>query len=262
MNYICFMKRIVALSLVFLVVACDNKNVPDQGKVIEETSLPEDHGDLKTYAKRHVCAQLHIPATEKYELTIYKENLDGDDKEDAIITVNRKEFAINEAAQSPNPAKRAEIGFMGNYNYMFYYDGGLDLISPPIAIPSSPLLPLKVKFENILSADYKDILIDFRIRNASYMDVYNVKEHTPRRIFQWKNFDGMGTSNVEANTFQFLPNVNGFKDIVILESSLGAVPKDADLNTYEPTIIEGKKIIYRFFYNQREAKFMTLKNPM
>lgn len=255
------MKKFLFVFIAFFVFACNESPSSNEIEKVDETTIPENHGDLETYAKRHVTVKLGIPSTEKFDLKIYKENLDGDDKEDAIITVNRKEFAINEAAQSPNPAKRAEIGFMGNYNYIFYYDGGLDLISPPIAIPSSPLLPLKVRFESILSGDYKDILIDFRIRNASYMDVYNVKEHTPRRIFQWKNFDGMGTQNYEANSFRFVTSTLGTKDIEVVQSSLGNVPKDADLNTFEPELIPGKNVLYRFFYDHKEGKFMTLKKP-
>ena len=97
----------------------------------------------------------------------------------------------------------AELGFMGNYNYFFYFDGALNLISPPLAIPSSPMLPLKVSFENISSSSFKDILIDFRIRNSSYKDYYTVTNHSPRRIFQWKIFDGLGTPKEESFIFNY-----------------------------------------------------------
>ena len=43
--------------------------------------------------------QLKIDGTEHYTMSIFKSQLDGDGKEDAIITVNRYDFAINTAKQ-------------------------------------------------------------------------------------------------------------------------------------------------------------------
>ena len=231
-------------------------------EVVSANELPQDNVDLPTYAKRHIEAALRIPATEKYTLSILKNNLDGDDKEDAVILVNRYQFAMDEAGKSPNPAKKAELGFMGNYNYFFYFDGGLNLISPPLAIPSSPMLPLKVSFENITSSSYKDILIDFRIRNASYKDFYTISNHTPLRIFQWKNFDGLGTSESECFVFDYvLGSYSESKDILIKKGVLGAVPKNADLFIYEPKITAAKKqeTLFNFFYLPNTGKYVTKK---
>ena len=227
---------------------------------IEE--LPTDHSDLNAYAKRHIEATLRIPATEKYTLSIHKENLDGDDKQDAIILVNRYQFAMDEAVQSTNPAKRAELGYMGNYNYLFYFDGTLNLISPPRVIPSSPMLPLKVSFENISSSSFKDILIDFRIRNASYKDFYTVNNHTPRRIFQWKNFDGLGTTEAESFIFNYeRGSYSESKDIVISKGQLGDIPKKADLYIHEPTITasDNQETLFKFFYMTKTGKYVTKK---
>jgi hypothetical protein len=252
--------QFLILSFSLLTFTSCEESQEDNRKVIDESQLPDDHGDLNTYAKRHVEAQLRISANEKYDLKIYKENLDGDGKQDAIITVNRLNFAIEEAANSENPAKRAEIGYMGNFNFFFYYDGAKDMISPPIVVASSPLLPLKVNFENISSDSYKDILIDFRIRNSSFKDFYSVINHTPRRVFEFRNFDGMGTTKSECYSFQYTTgSYSAFKDIQVIKASLGAVPKDADLNTFEPNITPTKELLYTFFYVPQEGKYMTKK---
>jgi hypothetical protein len=186
--------------------------------------------------------------------------LDGDDKMDAIITVNRLQFALDEAAKSDNSAKRAEFGFMGNHNYMFYYDGGLDKISPQIAIPSTPQAELKVSFENVSSDAYKDILIDFRVRNASYKDFYTVSNHTPRRIFQWKNFDGLGSDVSEAFTFKIEEGAVGLqKDILVMKANIVQPKKKVDLFTFEPELTETNELVHRFFYNDQMGKYVTLK---
>ena len=241
----------------FTFISCE-QGQEENRKVIDESQLPEDHGDLNSYAKRHVEAQLRISANEKYEMKIFRGNLDGDDKQDAIITVNRLNFAIEEAAKSENPEKRAEIGYMGNFNFFFYYEGAKDLISPPIVIASSPLLPLKISFENISSENYKDVLIDFRIRNSSFKDFFTVINHTPRRVFEFRNFDGMGTAKSECYSFNYtIGSYSAFKDIQVMKANLSSVPKDADLNTFEPIITPTNELMFTFFYVPQEGKYMT-----
>ena len=247
------------LVLIIFLISCSDS---DQDKSEKTPKVKaKKYKNLDAYAKEHIKLQLRIPNSEKFTFKIYKEHLDNDGKIDAVITVNRVAFAIIEASKSPNPAKKAELGFMGNYNYIFYYDGGLDLISPPIAIPSSPLVPLNVTFTNINSGDFKDFLIDFRIRNASYKDVYTIANHIPRRIFQWKNFDGLGSKNIEAYSIQFsaIGQYSNVKDILIYEGSIESPPKSSDLNTYEPKIKATNKLIHTFFYLEKEGKYFTLK---
>lgn len=245
--------------LFFVLAACQNEAIDTTAPVQEEQLPTKGKQSLAKYAERMMRAKLGIQADEQLDFKIYKAQLDADGIEDAIITLNRKDFAMKEAMASPNPAKRAELGFMGNYNYFFFFDGKLDMLSPPIAIPSSPLLPLNVTFENISSEDYKDILIDFRIRNASYKDFYTVSNHTPRRIFQFKNFDGLGTGVTEAYHFEFGAGSYGpQKNIFVMEAQLGALPQGEDKNTFIPSIKQIEKIKYTFFYLTKEGKYATL----
>jgi len=246
---------IIAFTLLF--VSC--KDAPSENQVIEDK--PEiEKGSLEDIIEQHIEGNLQIPATEDYSFKIHKEHLDGDDKMDAIITVNRLQFALNEAAKSDNSAKRAEFGFMGNYNYIFFYDGGLDKISPQIAIPSTPQAELKVSFEHVSSSAYKDILIDFRVRNASYKDFYTVSNHTPRRIFQWKNFDGLGNKINEAYTFKIEEGAVGLqKDILVMKANIVQPTEKVDLFTFEPELKESNELVHRFFYNDQMGKYVTLK---
>ena len=238
-----------------LFTSCGETPVESDDLLIDDKEF-NDNGPLEERAKRHVESNLGIAATEKYTLEIYRENLDGDDKEDAIISVNRMQFAMDEAVQNGNVAKRAELGFMGNYNYIFYYDGALNKISPPIAIPSTPQKPLAIRFENLTSEAYKDILIDFRIRNSSFKDIFTVSNHTPRRIFQWKNFDGLGTSNKEAFTFEFVANKKrDQKDIVVYKANFTDPKGDFDALTFEPELNSTSGIEHRFFYLPQEGKY-------
>jgi hypothetical protein len=261
MAYICFMKKQLIWTLSLLLVASCGETIEDPIATTEKNKEVSDDGPLDERAKRHVESSLGISATEKYTLEIYRENLDGDDKEDAIITVNRLQFAIDEAIQNGNVAKRAELAYMGNYNYIFFFDGGLNKISPPIALPSTPQKSLKIAFEHISSAKYKDILVDFRIRNSSFKDIYTVSNHTPRRIFQWKNFDGLGSTSKEAYVFEFKPSSKGPQKEILIYGATFTDPKDNfDPLTYEPILKPSTLLEQRFFYLPQEGKYATEKN--
>lgn len=246
-------------SVLFLTACTDQKedqSIEQPVEVVDEDQFKP----LNERAKRHVESVLKIPATEKYSMKIYRAHLDGDNKEDAVITVNRLEFAIDQATKKGNLAKSTELGFMGNYNYFFFYDGGLNKISPEIFIPSTPGKELQVSFENISSEVYKDIIIDFRVRNASYKDFYTVSNHTPRRIFQWKHFDGLGSSTSEAYGFKYAEGSVGIqKDILVMKAELIQPKGEFDQMTFVPEIKESKEVLYTFFYNPQMAKYVTRK---
>jgi hypothetical protein len=238
--------------------SCGENRETDSTKK-EEVAVTKNE-DLETRAKRHAEVRLGIAPTEKYQLAIHKEYLDGDNKTDAVILVNRLDFAKNEAAKSKNPVKQAELGFMGNYNYLFYYDGGLDKISPEIPIPSSPIAPLKVQFENISSENYKDIIIDYRVLNACFRNFYPVIEHTPRLVFQWKVFDGLNKPQKEAYCIQYDSGTLGIqKDILILKGRMKDPGKVDDIYHFDPEITPTSELLYRFFYYPKEGKYITKK---
>ena len=255
------MRTIIPFLLASFLFACgestENTEMTQSTRSTDKETTSED---LETKAKRHAEARLGISPTEKYTLEIYPENLDGDEKPDAIITLNRLEFAKNEAAKSKNPVKHAELGFMGNYNYIFYYDGGLDKISPEILVPSSPNTALKVSFEHIASEKFKDILIDYRVLNASFRNFYTVIEHTPRHVFQWKVFDGINKTEKEAYHFSYTEGTLGpQKDILVMKATMKDPGKVADIYSFEPEITPSSEQLYRFFYYPREGKYMSKK---
>ena len=255
------MRTIIPFLLASFLFACgeptENTEMTQSTRSNDKESSSED---LETKAKRHAEARLGISPTEKYSIKIYSENLDGDEQPDAIITLNRVEFAKNYASKSKNPVKHAELGFMGNYNYLFYYDGGLDKISPEIPVPSSANAPLKVSFEHIASEKFKDILIDYRVLNASFRNFYTVIEHTPRQVFQWKVFDGLNKTEKEAYHFNYAEGTIGpQKDILVMKATMKDPGKVADIYSFEPEITPTSEQLYRFFYYPREGKYMSKK---
>jgi hypothetical protein len=251
------MKRILTTILVIgLISACKNEPKEDpKSDPKEKTS----NSTVESMAKSHIESKLSIPADEKYTYHIYKEHLDSDNKIDAVITVNRKQFALHKASKSNKTAKSAETGFMGNYNYIFYYDGGLNMISPEIQVPSSALCELKIIFENITSDAYKDIIIDYRIMDASFYDFLTVNNHSPERIFQWKHFEGLDNNGpVEAFHFEYTDGtLNPRKDILVKKSILKKPTTEIDRFTFVPELVPTDELAYRFFYLPQQGKYVT-----
>ena len=253
------MKRILAFTCwCIVIVSCNNKGATTDNP--PKNTKENVKGDLNSRAARHVEAQLKIDGTEHYTMSIFKSQLDGDGKEDAIITVNRYDFAINTAKQSPNAAKLAEIGYVGNYNYIFFYDGGLDMISPAIAVPSSPYLPLTIEFEPITSSEYSDILVTYRIRNSAYKAFFTVENHTPARYFEWPLFNDLGATNQEAFAFSFISTaMNPRKNIQIFNASITLADTVSNYNLATPAIIRGNKLLHEFFYLPAKQTYVTRK---
>jgi hypothetical protein len=248
---------ILMLSLLLVNVACTEQKEKEE-IVFEEkedfTKLPFDQR-----VKREAESKLSIPATEKYTLKVYKEHLNSDNSKDAIITVNRYQFALDEAAKAPNPAQIAELGYTGNYNFFFFYDGQTKLMSEPIAVPSSPKAPLKVNFENVQSEVFKDATFEYRIRNSAFKNYYSLNTQQIQLIFQWKLFDYVGTNTPEAIFLEYADgSMSMFKDILIFKGSIrNYAPTIEDIYTYNPVIDKQGGMLYRFFYDPRTGKYMT-----
>ena len=82
----------------------------------------------------------------------------------------------------------------------------------------------------------------------------------PELVFDWINFDGLGTAQQEAYGFTFYDSKNRIKNIRITESKISAIPENSDLFTFEPQLSPTKKIVKEFFYIDTKGKYFTLKD--
>lgn len=208
---------------------------------------------------RHITGSLSIDATEKYTTEIFKDKINNDEFEDAIITVNRFEFAKKKSAGLNNANQIEDMGYLGNYNYFVFYDGKLDKFSVPVPVPSSPINKLKVKFENLSSEKYKDLIIEYRVLNASFRNYYTIYGDVLQEIFQVKIFDHIGESKPEA---YFLENDKGsicdVKNIMVYEGKILNYPtKIENIYEFEPEIVKTNKLYKRWFFNPKVMKYMT-----
>lgn len=259
------MKYFWILTLLVLVGCTQDEEPESPNDFKDETDLSDPFEGLskKDALELHIRRQLSISADESIDYQIYQEDCDGDDSLDAVITVNLLDRAIDEAIKSGKVAKKAAIGFMGNFNYIIYRDGLTGEMSSAQAIASSPKAKLKITFEHIRSENQMDILVDYRILNAGYRNFFTVTNRHPLRINQVKLFDGIGTKDAVVYALEYETGlISASKDIVAYEGTFDnptfAAPDDVYL--FEPKITKTNVVREHWFFNPQDMKYYLKKN--
>jgi hypothetical protein len=241
-------------------ISCSDQQATSSEQIRNHSTDDKANVGVESMAKLHVEKELAIEPGEQYSLKIYKKDLDGDDKTDAVITVNRKAFAFEKAIKENTVKKSEQLGFVGNNNFMFYYDGGLNKISPSFTIPSSAYSELKVSFEHIHSAAYYDVMIDYRVMDACFRDFYTVVNHTPKMVFQWKVFSGINKPEKEAFSFDFVDgSFSPAKDILVKRAIFEQAEPVENSYDYAPSLTYTNELVHRFFFNPSAMKYFTKK---
>ena len=247
-------------SLALLVAfSCSEEPLNGSDETVDQEMVQET---LEQKMIRHIEGNLAILGTEKYTYQIYSEYLNGDDSLDYIITVNRLEKALDEAVESGKQVQRAEIGYIGKYNFFFYMDGASKSITTAIPVPSSPHAPLTVSFENIRTEAYKDFMIDFRVRNSCFRRFFTVNKTIPQQTFEAKIYDYLGEENVEAYSVEFKKGSYSLaKDILILKGKIENVTLSSanDIYTVQPKITPSGELERKWFFNEQTNKSYTDK---
>ena len=179
---------------------------------------------------------------------------------DAIISVNRLSYAKQTAIESGHVAQAEKLAYMGPFNAFIFFDGRSNSFSIPVPVPSSPLLPLDISFANISSNQHKDLVVNFRIRNSSYKEVYFLFNNKPSKVFQWKNFDGLGKPNSEAYAFEFNPGNGPVRDIIVYKAKIDAPKEEIDPFIFKPKILSSQEVQKKFFYVPAQGKYFSTKD--
>lgn len=255
------MKYFYFLILLVGLFSCTEEQVQDNTEN-HSTSKVKKSPTVEEMIIRQIEGDLKIPATEKYTYKIYSEELNGDDSLDYIVTVNRLDFALNKAIEKGNITQRAAMGYVGNYNFIFYMDGASKEITPSIPIPSSPHGELAVTFENIKTEAYKDIMVDFRIRNSKFRRYFSVMNKIPMQTFETMVFDGLGTDEKVAYHIEYGPGSYSLaKDILVYKAKLEDVTYDEPNDVYNinPKIESTGELERLWFFNDYQNKYYTQK---
>jgi len=257
------MKYIFFLIITISFFSCKEKEEVDEPTKLVENKIPTDL--TKAEILRHIEGQLKILGNEKYSYEIYEAQLNTDDSLDKIITVNLLDRAINEAIESGRVAKRAEVGYIGNFNYIFYIDGMNKAITSAIAIPSSPQAELKISFENIISEANNDFTIDLRIKNSCFRRFYMIENSVPAQVSETEIFTDYGMENEQAYFVEYEPGTHSLaKNIVIYKGIAEKISfgNPDDIYSTEIDIQPTKELVRRWYYSPQYQKYYVKNDEL
>ncbi|NRA12322.1 MAG: hypothetical protein HRT57_10245 [Crocinitomicaceae bacterium] len=255
MKYLFF----ILISISF--ISCETtKNNEDPLKTDKPVDAPI--GTLDEQMTRHIRSELKITAIEKYDIKVYKEELNRDDSTDWIITVNLKDRAINNAVKDNKTAKMVELGFMGNYNYFFYMDGKTKTFSKAVVVPSSAKGELIIGFEHITSQIHYDFVVDYKIRNSRRRRFYTINNDRPLQVCENVIYYNLGLEGKETESYVIEyenHESNSSNDIFVYEGTLDQIKLEARDDIYDvvPEIKNTGRVAHVWHYSaQRKMYYM------
>lgn len=246
--------------LLLTLFSCKNEEQREQKKKEKKSTL-----SYRERIARQVEMELDINATEEYDLEIKKEYINPDTLQDALILVNRKQWAHKRAEQADNKEFIAQTGFVGPYNNVFVKLGGTDNLLKAPTVGSSADHKLDSKFLTLTSQAHKDFYVNYRIRNSMHRNYYSVRQDRLYLTFSCPVFDSIGEPNPRVFAIKHEESsVRIAKDIALYEGKIvGYDPsKIEDAFAYQPRQIVPLKDLYVYFiFDENSMKYKTPMVP-
>lgn len=267
------MKKVVCISFLslagILFYSCEEGILDGRDNLKKETftktKVSVFDTDFEQYIRRKIEAELEINAAEKYDFQIKIAHLDKDTVSDAVILVNREQFAQNRIKKEGKEKFFKSSGYTAKENYIFVFKGITSKILTIPPIGSSVFHPLEVYFEEITAPGQNDFYVTYRFRNSLFRNYYTLRGETLYLTLNCPVYDKIGESEPEVYFIEHR-NVETriAKDIVIYE---GLIPnytpsKIEDPYNYTPEEIKSKDEIFVYFiYDADRKAYVTPMAP-
>jgi hypothetical protein len=255
---------IITLFFSFItILGCDNKS--QQQKKESSSTSKESILSFRDKIVRAVETELEINAAEEYDIQIKKEYINPDTLQDALILVNRKQWAHERAAKSGNQSFVEKTGYVGPNNYVFVKLGGTDKLIKTPPVGSSADHPLESRFLTLTSQAHKDFYVNYRIRNSLHRNYYSIRKNRMYLTFSCPIFDSIGEQDPRVFAIKHQEStVRISKDIAMYEGKIvGYNPSQIeDVNSYKPRqIIPTDQLYVYFIFDESSMKYKTPMVP-
>lgn len=266
MYWIDFKKYFGIVGLLFLMFSCSFNETTDEKPVVEVEGYDYAKEMSESYIKRQIESNLQISAAEDYDVEITYTYINPDTIKDALILVNRKDYALTHVKNSSTERFFEKTGETGPYNYVFVKIGGKKNIISTTPVGSNINYNLKATFLELTSKAYKDFYVEYRIRNSLQRNYYTVRNNTIYLTFSCPVFDQIGEEKPRVYDIRHeSSSVRLSKDIAMYHAKI----KDYNPNEitapfhYEPKEIIASDDLYVYFiFDEKTMKFVTpMKSP-
>lgn len=210
---------------------------------------------------RQVENRLSISASEKYDIQIEYKYINPDTLMDALILVNRKDYAYTKAKNTNTERFFESTGHTGLYNYVFVQLGGKDKLITTNPVGSNADYPLDFEFMELTSKAHQDFALSYRVRNSMYKSFYTVRNDRLFLTFSCPVFDSIGAEKPRVYDIQFPESETRIaKDIALYHGEIvGYKPEEIEnINEYTPEEItnDGELYVY-FIFDDKKMKYVT-----
>jgi hypothetical protein len=254
---------LLAMSTCLLTFSCSD-SVEDEttdGNVADQV-IAFDEENLKEY----VHSKLKLNPEDIGSFEMKRAHLNADGQEDGYIFVNLAPKAKRDMENSSNPARFHDAGYIGDYNYLFVWDGATQKMGTPFKLVGNGLIPLEVSLINLLDPGFKTIKAQYRVQNSVFQTYFLNVGGSLIPVFSYLIVDQLGTEEMKVYVHKLEENPSQLEmDIVIYEGQWTDYEKEKAAiakNDYPiGTISSTGKEIYRFFFDPRSGKYAT-NSPM
>jgi hypothetical protein len=254
---------LVFCSILILCASCGG-NQADEIQEIDFSSqvLSFEENEIR----EHIVLRLKLMPEDIGSFEMVRAHLNADGEEDGVVYLNLAPKAKRDMETSSNPARFQDAGYIGDYNFLFVWDGASQTLGAPFKLVGNGLVPLRVSLINLLDFGYKNITARYRVQNSVFETYFMNRGGSLIPIFSFLIVDQIGTDGMQPYVHQLEVNPGQLeKDIVIYEGAWTDYDKDAAAyakNEYPIGKIENTgKEIYRFFFDPRSGKYATFSTP-
>lgn len=258
------MKSIIkypVFALAFLVFSCSDsvENPEIEGEIdLFKVELDFEEAAVKDLIKRRI----KIEDADFGSFEIHKAHLNADAVEDGYVVMNLAPRAKRDMEKSSNPARFHDMGYIGDYNFIYVWDGKTRTLGTAFKFSANGLTPIKVSVSNFLDPGYKSLSAEYRVQNSTFETFFRNVNGQLIPVFSYTKVDLIGTPDMVVNIHQFEENASAVeKDIVIYKGIVegyNELEAASNRNSYEiANVKRTDEVVYRFFYDERTRKYAT-----
>lgn len=253
--------QLCAVSLFLTFSSCANEVDTPSEAPIEDLFSVQVELEEET-VKDLIIKRIKIDESDIGAFEIHKAHLNADGFEDGYIVMNLAPRAKKDMEQSANPARFHDAGYIGDYNFLYVWDGKTKTLGKAFKLVGNGLVPLKVTASNFMDPGYKSLSAEYRVQNSTFETFFMNINGQLLPVFSYTKVDMIGTPEMQVTTHKFQENPERIeKDILIVRgilSNYDAVEAALNLNSYDVGNIEPTdEIIYHFFFDEASRKYAT-----
>lgn len=264
---------VIVLILGFAFISCnqdnDNKNSNTGNKNSDQPQkdikITVDSDNFESFVRRKVESNLKIDASENYDLKIIEAYLDKDTLKDALILINREEFAIKKAKKEDKEKILKSFGYTASENYVYVFRGASQKVLTTPGIGSSIYHMLEAGLGELTSPGQNDFWVDYRFRNSMFRNYYTMRGDKLFLTLNCPIFDNIGEQEPDAYFIEHREvEARISKDIAIYEGGILNYDPSKIEDTYNFTpdsIVKKDDVFVYFIFDPSRNKFVTPMKP-